>query len=328
MAKELTLSASRIKTAENCSWLYYCNYLLKLPQASNDGANRGSVVHVILECLAKPRRAEYVVKLLEDIKCIKSINKLMLKLARSHEVADETNVDLMYKFLHTGLNADFHYVKGVYTGVSMQEAEYAFSIGDPEKDGYKAIGFIDKHAIFEKDKIVRIGDYKSSKAKFNSKELADNVQAMMYSLVMLKKYPDYQSIVDFIFLKFPKAPVQTVQFSKETLEGFEEYLRYLYNYLKDFDYQDAQKRYAAEAGFDKSWLCGKATYPGELKADGVTPHWYCPYKFPFDYYAVVDEEGNNVRTAFTIDKLRPVAGETFVKKPYAGCKFWQKKLDF
>ena len=54
-----TLSASRIKTAESCSWLYWCKYKLKLPDRSNDGARRGSICHLIFELLGEPRRKKY-----------------------------------------------------------------------------------------------------------------------------------------------------------------------------------------------------------------------------------------------------------------------------
>ena len=44
---QTALSASRIKTAQSCSWLYWCKYKLKLPDTSNDGARRGSICHLI-----------------------------------------------------------------------------------------------------------------------------------------------------------------------------------------------------------------------------------------------------------------------------------------
>ena len=53
---QTTLSASRIKTAQGCSWLYWCKYKLKLPDASNDGAKRGSICHLIFELLGEKRR--------------------------------------------------------------------------------------------------------------------------------------------------------------------------------------------------------------------------------------------------------------------------------
>ena len=45
------LSASRIKLAQQCSWKYWANYILKLPQKGNDGSNRGSVCHMVYETL-------------------------------------------------------------------------------------------------------------------------------------------------------------------------------------------------------------------------------------------------------------------------------------
>ena len=49
------LSASRIKTLQQCSWKYWCNYILKLPDKSNEGASRGWICHLIFELLGNPR---------------------------------------------------------------------------------------------------------------------------------------------------------------------------------------------------------------------------------------------------------------------------------
>jgi PD-(D/E)XK nuclease superfamily protein len=312
MVKDLRLSASRIKTLNNCSFLYYGNYILNFPNSSNDGSARGSVVHLLLECLQIPRRKEYVKKLLEDVRSIPSVNRLLVKTAKKEGVNNEENIDLIYKFLWTGLKTDFY-----YEGGDLQNPEYAFELGDPETDKYKAVGFIDKHAIFHDEKLVKIGDYKSSKSKFTGKELANNVQALMYSLAMHKKYPEYNSSVDFIFLKFPKTPVQTVAFSKTEILGFEEYLKSVYAYLQDFGLEKAKENMAAHSE-EHSWLCGRANYPGELKANG-TPMWYCPLKFPFTYFAVIDENGNNLRTAYREKDLNAQDNERVVKKKYKGC---------
>ena len=57
---ELTkLSASRIKTAQTCSWTYWCNYKLKLPDAGNDGASRGTICHNVFELLGDKHKAEF-----------------------------------------------------------------------------------------------------------------------------------------------------------------------------------------------------------------------------------------------------------------------------
>ena len=65
MGKKIKLSASKIKTLDNCSWLYHSKYILKVPDISNDGASRGTIVHLIFEVLIKPRHRKYSTKLQE-----------------------------------------------------------------------------------------------------------------------------------------------------------------------------------------------------------------------------------------------------------------------
>ena len=50
-SSKVKLSASRLKTAKTCSYLYWAKYHLKLPDKTNDGAARGSVCHLIFESL-------------------------------------------------------------------------------------------------------------------------------------------------------------------------------------------------------------------------------------------------------------------------------------
>ena len=108
-SKHVALSASRIKTLEKCSWSYWCNYILKLPDTPNDGSSRGDVVHLVLEVLSHPRRKKYVEKILEagDIFCIKSIKSLTLKRARKNKVSDPENIDLIKEMTLVGLSYDF-----------------------------------------------------------------------------------------------------------------------------------------------------------------------------------------------------------------------------
>ena len=42
-----------------CSWQYWCKYQLKLPDKTNDGALKGSIVHLVLECLGKKRHKKH-----------------------------------------------------------------------------------------------------------------------------------------------------------------------------------------------------------------------------------------------------------------------------
>jgi hypothetical protein len=51
----------------------------------------------------------------------------------------------------------------------------------------------------------------------------------------------------------------------------------------------------------------------------VSFKFYCPYRFPFDYYAVIDKNGRNIRTAYTLEELNLKPLEVFRKKSYGGC---------
>ena len=106
--KHVALSASRIKTLEKCSWSYWCNYILKLPDKSNDGASRGNVVHLVLECLAQKKRKPYVDIILYsgDLFTIRSIKKLALKHARKLKVSDPDNIVLIKEMTLTALKYD------------------------------------------------------------------------------------------------------------------------------------------------------------------------------------------------------------------------------
>ena len=74
MSELVKLSASRIKTLQSCSWMYYCNYNLKLPQKNNSGAMRGTVAHLIFEVLANPRHEHYVKQIVKNGTCIKHLS--------------------------------------------------------------------------------------------------------------------------------------------------------------------------------------------------------------------------------------------------------------
>ena len=64
-------------------------------------------------------------------------------------------------------------------------------------------------------------------------------------------------------------------------------------------------------------MCGFAKFPGQLKKNG-DPMWHCEYKFAFDYYALVNEEGEVLKTSYEKD-LQPSGEQKVMKKHYAGC---------
>ena len=109
MSKLTPLSASRLKTAQTCSWIYWCKYKLHLPDKSNDGASRGTICHLVFECLGNPRHQSHYKKIIksQSTKGSPAVWRLILSQARKLNVADEDNLDLIDKMTVNGLNYDF-----------------------------------------------------------------------------------------------------------------------------------------------------------------------------------------------------------------------------
>ena len=155
------LSASRIKTLETCSWLYWANYHLKLPQDQHKSAIKGTICHEIFEILLKDRHKNHYDLIIKEnsVGASKPINRLIIKLIKRNKLStDETN-DIKSMIL-VGLKNNFF--GGEKDALS---AEFPFEIiNDMPK--YHIKGFIDKVIKSKSEKKVTIVDYKSSKLKF------------------------------------------------------------------------------------------------------------------------------------------------------------------
>ena len=103
------LSASRIKVAQTCSWQYWAKYILKLPDKSNDGAKRGSICHLVFECLGNPRHKKHYLEILKnkDIFASKPVERLVMKHAIKDQVDDKENIKLIKDMTLNGLEYDF-----------------------------------------------------------------------------------------------------------------------------------------------------------------------------------------------------------------------------
>jgi len=267
-----------------------------------------------------------------------AIDRIVKAFLRKYNIYSQEEYDTVNDMILTGLKNDFF-----AEGKKLFDPEYEFNIRNDEPS-YNAMGFIDKWATDEENKIVHIYDYKSSKAKFSGEDYASNVQAMLYSLAAKKVHPDYVPIVTFVFLRYKKNPEQTIQFDQKTLDGFEHYLELCQDKIDNFSYNDAINNFAADkpqkgGGFNGQLLCGFCNKPGELKKDG-TPKWHCSYRFPYDYYALVDNKGKMIKTAFADETVtgnkepailkelkKGKRGWKIEKRHYGGCPRWYPKRD-
>lgn len=332
---ETPLSASRIKTAESCSWLYWSKYKLHLPDKSNDGAKRGSICHLIFEVLGEKRRKKYYNKILkeQDVFCVPSIKKLILKHAVKYGVEDDENIEMIKEMIHNGLAYDFF---GMQLGKpTIEYSEKDFDIIKNDGDiKYKIRGFIDKLFLYKKKKFALIRDFKTSKAVFKGKDATDNLQDLMYSLAVKNLFPDYSTRVsEFLFLKFDleeesanSGIMRMKALDEDELLGFEMHLSEVQKYLDNFTEKQARSNLAAYKDFPKDGsfsgrlLCGFAKKKGELKLDG-NPKWYCSMKFDFFYYQVFNSDQNVIASYFEEDfqeKFVP-KGCTYEIKYYEGC---------
>ena len=309
--KEKILSASRIKTLETCSWSYWCNYHLRVPQKQNEGALLGTVCHLAFEMLVKPKHKKYFTKLVKSgsIKRDPAILRLVLKhltqMERAYDLpmTNEENFNLVDEMILVGLNCDFF---GKGCKVDKPEHEFLLESKDPE---YKVRGFIDKPIVYKRGKKIKIVDYKSSKYKFRGEELHSNIQAMVYTLASKKEWKGLKPMVEFQFLRHPKQPLQQLEFTDDQLKGLEYYLAHTFSIVNNFTEETAKTNYAADTK-KNSWMCkiGK---------------WRCPYLDPYDYFVIVDKSGKEINKSFKKKdlekKLLPEEGQKIEERKYDGC---------
>lgn len=321
------LSASRVKTMENCSWLYWCNYHLKLPQEKNEGAKKGDICHDIFELLLKKNRKSYFKKMIaaDSVTACPSIERLIKLYIKRAELHDTTEGFLhIDQMILVGLKTDF-YVKG---GV-LVAPEFKFDITSKEPV-FRIKGFMDKPFI--KGQEVIIDDFKSSKRKFAGEDAESNLQALFYSFAATQLWPDKTPTVRFIFLQHPEKPLVTIKFSEDALLGFKYYLAATQSKVDGFNESVSKSHFAfddpkpTDGSFGGSNLCGFASHPGKLKKDG-TKMWHCPYRFGYDYYAALDKHGKVMRCAFKREDLKVKDGETVEKRHYHGCPKHINPLD-
>ena len=294
------LSASRIKTLETCSWVYWNNYHTKVPQSQNDGALRGTICHTVFELLLNKRHLKNYKRIIKKnaIDGDKGVDTLVKKLAKKVKL-DDSNYKLLNDMILVGLKHDFFGEHG-----DIVKPEYSFNI-ESQEPKYHIRGFIDKPIKTKKE--MHIIDYKSSKYKFRGDDLEANIQAMMYSLASKKLWPKLKPIVKFLFLRFPKQPIQELIFTDEQIKGFEYYLEHINDYVDKFDENSAKANFAIDNEKNK-WMC---------KVGG----WKCPYKDPYEYYVKLNDKDEVVETSLE-NNFKDIKGFKVETRKYEGCPKW------
>ena len=152
--KDKYLSASRIKTLETCSWVYWAKYHLNTPDAGNDGARRGTICHLILELLLKERHKKHFdnIKNKSSIQASPSVDRMLIKYLKQNKMFNDENYKMCDEMIVVALNNDYF---GLDTDIFgddgyIEKPEQEFEI-QSRKPKYKMRGYIDK-PIQYKDK--------------------------------------------------------------------------------------------------------------------------------------------------------------------------------
>lgn len=323
--KQLYLSASRIDTFLSCSALYSAKYLYKIPDASNDGAKRGSTVHAVLELLLKPRHRKRYMEAIHHDTCteVPPLWRLVVRFAKKYDVDDPENLETIDKFIMVALKHNFFGPKE--TKEILGEKKFNIDVNDPVTGlRYSIRGSIDKTFVIQgkKGPYLEVIDYKSSKAKMSGDKLEDNVQSQMYQLALRHLYPEIRRRqFDFLFLKFSTSPLQPQPtLTDAQLDGFAWRLHYTQQAIEGFTKENALDWPAASES-EKMWLCGREGF----KKDG-TKSFICAARNPITYWSVLEAGGEVVSSHFTeaeaTANAKPADGQTVEKRHYPGCPYY------
>lgn len=338
------LSASRMKTLHSCSWLFYAKYILNVPDRTNDGANKGTVVHAVMEALGdrKKRGGHYnrILKARTIIAC-PSVLRYVKSYAEKLKVGGEENLADLDKMIVAGLSYDFY---GEDFNATESYSEIEFNIKKNEGGKFYSIrGFLDKLFLDKKNGKALIRDFKTSKDIFKGEDLHNNLQHYMYSLAVSHLFPWVKEIeTEFLFLRHDLSSrdsygVQRLSIKdKDIIEGFELELSEHQIVIDNFNLRNACSNMAINAPYptDKSFggpiACGYAKVKGQCKKDG-TPYWNCSAKFDFKYFLIRDKKSKRVVKTCFEDEIERFSKKYLKKsfhyeeRTYAGCpKFLRK----
>jgi len=259
--KTINVSPSRLNTFQKCRWMYYCKYILKLPDEGGDKTRLGSVIHEIFELISRPskqeQRKKYILHSIETKKLYPSLHRLFQKILNRFKIPVGELRELGEQLL---INA---FCSGYDIKSKVLDVEKDFHIQVSENVYIK--GFIDKILELD-DNTLELIDYKSG-APFNDEKCNSEFQPFFYKLAAQKLFPKYKNFLfSFHFLKNKK--IITVSKDNEELARFLNFIIAQGILMLNFDLKDAN----CNTGWHCKWCKFKEPNP-ELNYTG------CPAYF-------------------------------------------------
>lgn len=306
------ISASRLKTLNQCSLKFWYEEFLRIPSKTHHKTHQGSAIHKVFELLMAPKRLPLFRALVlapTTAPIPVSVSRFFRSYDACHGMAPYEMADMlaMLRVAFIGIRPYFVDSAGAYSPPPRVLNEHRFQF---ELEEATISGFIDLLLVWP-DRAVVI-DLKSQGKKFSAKELADNVQSVIYQLATHRE-TGFVPTVDFILLRHgptPRTPLLYLQrvdpLSVGALGGLSQYLVDMYRVVNDFTFEDAVSSPLLDEGF-----CLRV----------------CPHRQPSDYWALVPKEDPTVLTplkTYPLDK--PPTGDTYdattqvlVKRSHHGC---------
>ena len=296
----VNISASSLKTLDVCTFKFYCEKILKLPQIIHPKTELGILAHKILYFLRIKKHSHIYDKILKyGIYYYKPLARYIKLYCIKHKIKFEIESDLNDMILLALNQTNFYHKEA--TIIFEPELKFEILIGN-----YNLKGFIDSGAIY--NDYVLLYDWKTQSNRFRENELDSELQSFVYQYYIWEKYK-LPCIVEFVLLRHPptkKMPNKTIQRvkekSKEELRGFKIYLNYIGEIFKNFGYNDAISKFCYDQNF-----CS----------------YICQFKCPFDYNVLLDENEKIIKMVRMGEKLEAKNGQRVEKRHHGGCpKFY------
>jgi RecB family exonuclease len=309
----MRLSASKIKSLDQCSYKFYLNYIKHLPETTHPKTFAGTVAHEIFEFLAqKENRAELesIKKAGFDASSSKIVVQMTKDLVEKFEIIEDV-ADGIPQMLDLG--CEVLYNKLSDPALVEYHTELEFTLRGAK---YEIKGFIDLLLIYEDYALII--DYKSQGKKFAADELEFNIQALVYQMVVKQNYGK-SADVDFILLRHPPTSrtrdkhIQTVPYAgEETFAGLENYLDYLQDHFDDFSLEHATSKYCCD----------------DPKKLSFCIH-VCQFKKGFNYFAATDGKEDVLTSKEKTPEFMVEAKEKglkIVRRKYSGCPGYTRNI--
>lgn len=266
------LSASRLTTYMDCSFKYFLQYHIKLPDLDKPTIHteKGTAVHEVLEKFAKDDK-DYTLNLKEyysksklweldsrkagrgfphpvekncgsckwAIQGNRTICSIANQFIEDFPGCPKPNFEDDLKLAAAAINA-----KDTVFNRKIIGAEVPF---EKEYDGFKVRGYIDLITELD-DATIEVRDYKSGSRAKTTDEAFKDLQMRIYSMVAKDMYPQYSYVVMTLdFLR--KGPVSVI-FTKEDDNKTRDYLKEAYKKISE-----AKNPYRKKS-FKCSWCIG------------------------------------------------------------------------